>query len=130
MKVIIERGHFIMEQSLQGKYAISVATYENHGGKAAANVLSRMFTYSGAKVSGMIVAKNEFNKDPLENIRLQKKIHTLICKLHSDVLKQRRYLFQSMKHFLVFQIGIRPFVLKKGAQYEGVMKYWGKKNMK
>lgn len=130
MKVIIERGHFIMEQSLQGRYAISVATYENYGGKAAANVLKRMFTYSGANVSGTIIAKNEFNKDPLENIRLQKKIHTLIYKLHSDILKKHRYFFQSMKHFFVFQIGIRPFVLKKGAQYEGVMKYWGKKNMK
>ena len=130
MKVIIERGHFIMEQSLQGKYAISVATYENHGGRAAANILSRMFTYSGAKVSGMIVAKNEFNSDPLESHRLQKKIHKSVCNLHSDVLKQHRYLFQSMKHFLIFQIGIRPFVLKKGAQYEGVMKYWEKKMMK
>ncbi|MBQ3513909.1 MAG: flavodoxin family protein, partial [Lachnospiraceae bacterium] len=32
MKVIIDRGHFVMEQLLYGKYVISVTTYENYGG--------------------------------------------------------------------------------------------------
>lgn len=32
MKVIIDRGHFVMEQLLHKKYAISVSTYENYGG--------------------------------------------------------------------------------------------------
>ena len=35
MKVIIDRGHFVMEQLLHGKYALSVATYENYGGREA-----------------------------------------------------------------------------------------------
>ena len=45
MKVIIDRGHFVIEQLLFGKYAISVSTYENYGGKDTAKILNRLFCY-------------------------------------------------------------------------------------
>ena len=40
MKVIIDRGHFVIEQLLFGKYAISISTYENYGGKDTAKILN------------------------------------------------------------------------------------------
>lgn len=42
MKVIIDRGHFVIEQLLYIKYAISVATYENYCGKNTSKVLNRL----------------------------------------------------------------------------------------
>lgn len=51
MKTIIDRGHFVIEQLLYGKYAISVSTYENYGGKETSRILNRLLTYSGAKIS-------------------------------------------------------------------------------
>lgn len=129
MKVIIDRGHFVMKQLLYGKYGISVATYENHGGKSVSKILNRILTYSGAKISGTIVSKNEFNANPLEDVRLEKSIQKITKRLYRDITKKHRYIFQDMKHWIVFQVGIKPFVLRKGPQYDGVVRYWREKNM-
>ncbi|MBQ3513988.1 MAG: flavodoxin family protein [Lachnospiraceae bacterium] len=129
MKVIIDRGHFVMEQLLYGKYAIGVTTYENYGGRDSAKVLKRLLSYSGAKISSMIVTKSKFNSNPLEDIRLKRNIEKVVCKFYCDVSERHRYMIQSMKHLIVFRMGILPFVRSKGAQYDGVIKHWKKKEM-
>ncbi len=129
MKVIIDRGHFVMEQLLYGKYAISVTTYENYGGRDSSKILNKLLAYSGAKISSSIVLRNRFNADPLVNIRLKQKIEKVVDTLYSDIIGRRKYIFQSMKHFIVFRIGIQPFVISKGSQYEGVIKNWKKKGI-
>lgn len=124
LKTIIDRGHFVMEQLLYGKYAISVATYENYGGKDTVKILNRLLAYSGAKISGTIAAKTAFNSNPLENMKIKKAVHKKADRLHKDIIGRRKYIFQNIKHFIVFQIGIRPFVTKKGLQYSGVIRRW------
>ncbi|MBQ6887748.1 MAG: flavodoxin family protein [Lachnospiraceae bacterium] len=129
-KVIIDRGHFVMEQLLYGKYAISVATYENYGGRDTVKVLNKLLSYSGAKISGEVVVRNKFNRNPLEDIRVKRGVYKKVNRLYKDIVGKRRYIFQNIKHFIVFRIGIKPFVLKKGLQYEGVIKHWEKRNRK
>lgn len=85
MKVIIDRGHFVMEQLLYGKYGISVTTYENFDGKYTAKVLNKLLSYSGATVSGKIVSRNTFNSNPLQNIKLRKDVHKKINRLYRDI---------------------------------------------
>lgn len=128
MKVLIDRGHFVMEQLLHHKYAISVATYENYGGTSCEKVLHKLLTYSGASSSGRIVSKSAFSTNPLENIRFRKKIQKTANRFYLDISRRRTYMLQNLKHFLVFQVGIKPFVLRKGSQYAGVAKQWNKKN--
>lgn len=36
------------------------------------------------------------------------------------------YYFQSIKHKIIFNAGIYPFVIKKGFEYRGVMSKWKK----
>lgn len=60
MKVIIDRGHFVIEQLLFGKYAISISTYENYGGKDTAKILNKLFCYSGAAISKSLAMKTPF----------------------------------------------------------------------
>ena len=127
MKVIIDRGHFVMEQLLYGKYAICVTTYENYGGMDSAKILNRLLSYSGAKISGTIVFKNKFNSNPLESIRLKEKINKVVYRFYRDVIGKRRYMFQSIKHLMIFRMGIQPFVMKKGSQYDGVIAHWKKR---
>lgn len=67
MKVIIDRGHFVMEQLLHGKYAICVTTYENYGGRDSTKILNKLLLYSGAKISASIALRNRFNKNPMED---------------------------------------------------------------
>lgn len=129
MKVLIDRGHFVMEQLLHDKYAISVATYENYGGTSCEKVLNRLLAYSGASISGSIVSKSAFNANPLENIRLRKKIEKTVKCFYRDIFGRRTYMLQNIKHFIVFRIGIKPFVLRKGPQYAGVVKHWRKRNL-
>ena len=128
MKVIIDRGHFVMEQLLYDKYAISVATYENYGGKDTVKVLGRILMYSGARISGAIVAKSTFNSNPLENKKIKNEVRKKVDRLHKDIIGRHNYIFQSIKHFIIFQIGIRPFVIKKGIQYSGVIRHWEEKD--
>lgn len=129
MKVFIDRGHFVMEQLLYGKYAISVTTYENYGGRDSAKILNKLLTYSGAKISGSIILRNRFNANPLENVRLKQRIEKVVYSFYRDIVGRRKYMLQSTKHFFVFRIGIQPFVMKKGSQYDGVIKYWKKSNI-
>ena len=129
MKVIIDRGHFVIEQLLYGKYAISVTTYENYGGNDSSKVLNRLLTYSGAKISGTIVSKSTFNSNPLEDAQLRRNINKVTNRFYRDVAKRRKHIIQSIKHFFVFRIGIRPFVMGKGSQYDGVIKHWKKRNL-
>ncbi len=62
LKQLIDRGHFVIEQLLYGKYAIAVATGVNYGNKDAAKVLEKLFRYSGAFVSGSIVCNGVLDK--------------------------------------------------------------------
>lgn len=70
IKVIIDRGHFIMEQLLSKKYAISVSTYENYGGKDTVKILNRLLSYSGAGISNSLVIKVPFSTNPLSSLNL------------------------------------------------------------
>ena len=130
MKVLIDRGHFVMAQLLHGKYAISVATYENHGGSSCEKVLNRLLSYSGASMSGRIVSKSAFNVNPLEDVRLRKKIRKTVKRFYLDISRKRIYRLQNLKRFIVFHVGIKPFALRKGSAYAGVVKQWRKKNIK
>lgn len=129
MKVIIDRGHFVMEQLLLGKYAISVTTYENYGGRDSAKILNKLLSYSGAAISGTIVSRSKFNSNPLEDIRLKENIEKVVHTFYCDVSSRRKYLFQRMKHFIIFRVGILPFVMSKGSQYDGVIKHWRRRNI-
>lgn len=118
-----------MEQLLHGKYAIRVTTYENYGGRDSAKILNRLLLYSGSKISGSIVFRNRFNVNPLEDIRLKQKIEKVVQTFYRDIVRKRKYVVQSMKHYIVFRIGIQPFVKSKGSKYDGVKKHWKKRNI-
>lgn len=124
MKLIIDRGHFILEQLLYKKYAISVVTYENYGGKDTSKILNKLLLFSGAQISGCILSKSDFNSNPLDNITLKKEIIKKSERLYKDIQIKRNYHIQRIIHYLIFKIGIKPFVLKKGSKYTGVVSHW------
>lgn len=129
MKTIIDRGHFIIEQLLYGKYAISVVTYENYGGRDVAKTLNRLFLYAGAKISGTISARVPFQTNPLENRRFNRYVQKQAERFYRDITTERSYYFQRMKHAAIFRIGIRPFVRKKGTMYQGVLLRWKRQHL-
>ncbi len=130
MKVLIDRGHFVIEQLLFGKYAISVSTYENYGGKDTGKILNRLLSYSGANISNSLVIKVPFSTNPLSSLKTQNKVNRAINNFYDDIYKQKPYLYQKIKHFIIFKFGIFPFVSKKGSEYQGVISKWKKLGIK
>lgn len=122
MKVLIDRGHFVIEQLLNGKYCVTVTTGENYGSRDAARVLKNLVLYSGGRLSGNIVVNAPFNGGVSGSVR--KAAERAGRKLFRAVSRHKKYPLQSVFHRVVFSVGIRPFVVKKGEKYRGVAAKW------
>lgn len=127
MKTLIDRGHFVIEQLLRGKYAMSVVTYENYGGKTVGRILDNLLSCSGAQISGTIICKTGFGDNPLDNPIFVKKVCRKAECFYKDICRRKRYIWQSLWNCIVFHIGIRPFVMRKGDGYRGVIDRWKRK---
>lgn len=110
-KVLLDRGHFVIEQLLFGKYAVSVSTYENYGGKDTAKILNKLLCYSGATISNSLVIKTPFSTNPLRNSKTHNIVDKAADKFYKDIYKQKIYLYQKIRHFIIFQFGILPIWL-------------------
>ncbi|MCM1162113.1 MAG: flavodoxin family protein [Roseburia sp.] len=124
MKVFIDRAHLVMEQALRGKYGIVVATGENYGNRDAASILKKWIQYSGGIVCQSIVRNIPFSEDIEDDKRLQRQIKGASEKLYESVSRRKLYPVQNLFCRIVFYVGIRPFVLKKGKAYMGVKEKW------
>lgn len=120
LKQFIDRGHFVIEQLLHGKYAVSVVTGENYGRRDASAVLGRLFSYSGAYISGRLVINAPFNSLQYDGAGAV----AAADRLAADIYRKRTYPLQYLKHQVIFRAGIRPFVSRKGECYRGVTDKW------
>lgn len=124
LKTFIDRGHIIIEQLLNGKYAIGVVTSENYGGSNAASILKNVFIYSGAHVSSVIKHKLPFSSDSQFSMRQEKRFQVEAEHFYQDIRRNKISLFQKIRHKIIFHVGIKPFVIKKGEKYQGVLDKW------
>lgn len=124
IKTIIDRGHFVMEQLLYQKYAMSIVTYENYGGKDTSKILNKLILYSGAILCRSLVIKNIFSDNPLKNKKVKNYVSKGINCFYRNLSKHKRSKYQAIKHFIIFRFGIVPFVLNKGKKYRGVIDTW------
>jgi len=129
LKTLIDRGHFVIEQLLKGKHAIGVVTYENAGGGSAYNYLKNLFASSGAKTVEKLIVKTDFDSDPIKNSKLKTKIKKKATKLCNSIQNSKSSLVCSIINFLVLNVGIKPFVLRKGVAYQGVLNHWKEKGI-
>lgn len=130
LKTIIDRGHFVMEQLLCQKYAMSVVTYENYGGKDTSKILNRLLSYSGAILSRSLIIKNTFSANPLKNEKIKNYVINRINHFYTNYRKHRKPKYQSIKHFMIFRFGIFPFVIGKAEKYHGVIDTWKKNGVR
>ncbi len=95
-----------------------------------AKLLNRLLCYSGATVSDSLVIKTPFSKNPLNNPKIQKIVDSATDRFYKDIHKQKIYFWQKTKHFIIFRLGVYPFVRKKGNEYQGVVAKWKKYGIK
>jgi len=120
LKAFIDRGHFVIEQLLYGKYAISVATGENYGSNDTSKVLNKLIQYSGAFLTGKIIYNTPFNTEIADD-KLNRQVGTLSAKFYLDIKNKRNHPIQSVIHSIIFNVGIKSFVKRKGEKYQGVL---------
>ena len=127
---MIDRGHFVMEQLLHGKYTLSVATYENADGISVIKSLNKLFLYSGAVLSGNICIKTVYNQDPLNSQSTKNKVRKQAERLYRNMTKPSKgNIINRIIHHTVFHVGIKPFVLKEKAKYAGVLDHWKRRGI-
>lgn len=124
MKDFIDRGHFVIEQLLYGKPCITVATGENYGNRSARKVLDNLVLYSGGKRSDHILLKIPFNGISGMKKAITRKTFRASERLIWEIKGKKKHLVQCFCHGIIFRLGIRPFVMKKGAAYAGVVRKW------
>ena len=124
LKVFMDRGHFVIEQLLKDKYAVAVATYENYGGGNTAKVIKSLLSLSGAKICGTVCKKIPFNSNYTSDTALKEKSNKMAIHIYQDIKRRKKYPVQKLKQRITFEVGIKPFVIKKGKSYEGVLKRW------
>ena len=124
MKLLIDRGHFAIEQLLTGKYCVTVATGENYGSRNTSKIMNDLVLYSGGQLTQKIVLNVPFNSVRNDNKPVQKTGTSAAQKLYRDICMHRKHLFQIFLHRIIFTFGIRPFVKKKGKLYSGVVEKW------
>lgn len=130
LKTFIDRGHFVIEQLMKGKYTVGVVTYENADGGAVVKALKKLFIFSGAKRFDRIIVKLPFSNNPILSSKVKTNIKRKSDKLYHSIAKRKPpYAVNAIINFIVFNAGIKPFVLKKGEKYDGVKKHWGKRNI-
>ena len=93
-------------------------------------ILNGSHRKNGATISNSLVIKVPFSTNPLSSLKTQNKLNKAIDKFYNDIHKQKAYLYQKIKHFIMFRFGISPFVRKKGTEYQGVISKWKKQGIK
>ena len=124
LKLLIDRGHFVIEQLLTGKYCVTVATGENYGSRNTGRILNNLVLYSGGQLTQKIVLNVPFGSVRKDDKHVQKTGSKAARKLYLDIITYRKHPFQILVHWIIFTFGIRPFVKKKGELYKGVVERW------
>lgn len=124
MKDFIDRGHFVIEQLLHGKYCVTIATGENYGNRDALKVLNNLVLYSGGKKCCSFALNVPFNNTEAVRDKLVAKCNQASGKLIKGLKKKKQYLIQTLLNTIVISVGIRPLIKRKGSQYQGVIDKW------
>jgi len=124
LKVFLDRGHFPIIQSLKNKHTLGVVTYENVGAGSAYKALKNLFVFSGAKSVDKLIIKTPFDSNPIKINKTAHRIKKTATRFHSSLQNSKTSLQCKITHFFALNFGIKPFVLRKGAAYQGVLRHW------
>jgi multimeric flavodoxin WrbA len=124
MKLMIDRGHFVVEQLLKDKYCTIVATGENYGSNDTKRILKSLVLYSGGYLTQSINLNVPFNGAGSISQKISKIGERNAALLFDAISAHRKKPLQYIYHRIIFYLGLKPFVKKKGSQYQGVLDRW------
>ena len=129
LKTYIDKGHFVLEQSLKGKYCFIISTYEIAGGGQVLKYLSTLIQYSGGILVGKFICKIPYNTLSISNTYSEVRFLREINKFYNAIKhKKRKSFFDQFINYIALHIIMKPQVLKLPKQYSAVIDRW--KNLK
>jgi len=130
LKTYIDRGHFVLEQSLLGKYTFALNTYEIAGGQNVMSAFKTLYQYSGGIRAGEFICKLPYNSKPLTetiDANLIKKTERFYKAIKNS---KNKSLIDRLINFVALHIIMKPQVLKRPEQYKAVIERWKKIGIK
>lgn len=125
LKTLIDRGHFVLEQALMGKYTFGLVTCEIAGGNNTLSILNSLFLYSGGITAGEFIHKLSYNTNPFSNNNVRLSLQSKTDNFYMCIKKKKsKGLFCKIKSYIAFNFVIKPQVLKKPQQYKAVIARW------
>lgn len=125
LKTLIDRGGFVFGQLLAGKYGFAVSTYENAAGKAALNIINRLFLYSGASRRGSFLLKLNFDTEPFASSKALDSLHKEIDSFYNSVKTHKGMtILERILYKIIINIGLKPRILKYRERYAGNIQRW------
>jgi NAD(P)H-dependent FMN reductase len=125
LKNFLDRGHFLLERALLGKYGLSLATEEIADGRQVLRVLDKFLLVGGAHRSGRFLLKLDFNSDPFAKSSTRRALHRELDRLVQDIERRsRQSLFERLFGWLLVRVVWRPVFLRSPEKYAGVLQHW------
>lgn len=125
LKKYIDRGHFVLEQSLRGKYTYAVTTYEIGGSSDVISILNKLFRISGGIPLGNMQVKLPFNSNPFELPKLEARIDKNANKIYKAITSRKhKKWFDKLFNSIAIHRVIKPYVINKPKQYKAVIERW------
>lgn len=127
LKKYIDRGHFVLEQSLYGKYTFAVSTYEIGGSSDVISILNKLFRISGGIILGNLQIKLPFNSNPLTLPGMEQKLEKTSNRIYNSIKekKGKKWTDRLFNWFAIRHV-IRPYAVQKPKQYKAVLERWAK----
>ncbi|MCD8031557.1 MAG: flavodoxin family protein [Bacteroides sp.] len=127
LKKYIDRGHFVLEQSLYGKYTYAVCTYEIGGSRDVISILNKLFRISGGIILGNLQIKLPFNSNPLTLPGIEQKLEKASHHIYNSIKKKKsKKCTDRLFNWFAIRHVIRPYAVKKPKQYKAVLERWVK----
>lgn len=131
LKTFMDRGHFVLEQSLLSKYGFAVATEEIADGNQVIKIIKKFFLVSGASRRGQFLVKLDFNTDPFSNPRTRKRLHRKLDRFYQAMVQKRnKSLFERIfNDLIVVQVIWKPIFRRHPKKYAGILNMWKEKQI-
>lgn len=130
LKSFMDRGNFIVSQSLRGIHALNVITYEIAAGHDALKALNRFSRISGANVSRGIIKKLNFNSGSDKDERFQKLIRKRTAAFYRGIVSsKKRPIPDRIMTYLAVNMVWKPVLLSRKKEFRGLLDNWQKKGL-
>lgn len=130
LKNFMDRGHFLMDQSLHNKVGFVVTTYEIADGNVVRDMLRKFFAVAGAMVRGEFVLKLDFNGDPWAKAESQPRLQRQMEKFYQAIRRgEQKSLSERFFSHLLLQIIWKPIFLSQPQKYRAALDSWREKGL-